>query len=181
MELVSIITPTRNRERFLSNAEALVRARTYPRIEWIICDDSPTPSQRFGAAKDDAVRYIHSAVKVSVGEKRNRIADLARGDIIVHFDDDDFYAPSYVETMVARLRQGADMVKLSGWFLYSGLYRSLGYWDCLQNAGAAFRLVECSTDHGPVRRGQHRNQTLLSGIRVFFRLPEAGLGRRHLS
>jgi hypothetical protein len=36
---------------------------------------------------------------------------------------------------VARINGGHDLVKLSGWFLYSGLYRTLGYWDCLQTRG----------------------------------------------
>jgi len=72
---------------------------------------------------------------MSIGEKRNRLAELASGEIIVHFDDDDFYAANYVEHMVTRIRQGDDMVKLSGWFLYSGIYRTLGYWDCQRTEG----------------------------------------------
>ena len=58
-----------------------------------------------------------------------------QGWIIAHFDDDDYYAPNYLETMIEPIRQGHDLVKLSRWFLYSGLYRLLGYWDCLQITG----------------------------------------------
>jgi glycosyltransferase involved in cell wall biosynthesis len=138
MESVSIITPTRNREQFLRNLETIVRAQTYPGIEWLIYDDSLSPSAYFStlANKDKKIVYIHSPVNVSVGEKRNRMIESATGEIIVHFDDDDFYSEHYVETMVAQLRErGGDMVKLSGWFLYSVIYRALGYWDCTRTQG----------------------------------------------
>jgi glycosyltransferase involved in cell wall biosynthesis len=137
IESVSIITPTRSRDKFLRNLEGIVRAQTYPQIEWLIYDDSASPSHYFSALanRDRKVRYFHSQVGVTIGEKRNRMIELATGDIIVHFDDDDYYAKDYVELMVSRLRTGCDMVKLSGWFLYSGVYRSLGYWDCLQTSG----------------------------------------------
>ena len=36
----------------------------------------------------------------TIGEKRNLAIQNASGDVICHFDDDDLYAPTYVETMV---------------------------------------------------------------------------------
>jgi glycosyltransferase involved in cell wall biosynthesis len=135
MQLVSILTPTRNRERFLRNLECMVRLQTYANVEWIIYDDSPGPSAHFSSLSGAKVRYIHSAAAVSIGEKRNRMAEIAKGEIIAHFDDDDYYAPDYLRTMVERICQGHDLVKFSRWFLYSGLYRMLGYWDCLRITG----------------------------------------------
>ena len=93
------------------------------------------PSEHFLSRKEAIIRYSHSPVAMSIGEKRNRMTEIAAGDFIVHFDDDDFYAANYVEHMVAGIRQGYDMVKLSGWFLYSGVYRTLGYWDCHRTKG----------------------------------------------
>jgi glycosyltransferase involved in cell wall biosynthesis len=135
METISIITPTRNRERFLRNLESMVSAQTYPNIEWIIYDDSRVPSGYFSSLKDTAIRYLYSSLPVSIGEKRNRMVELARGKIIAHFDDDDYYSADYLRTMMARIDDGHDFVKLSAWFLYSGLYRTLGYWDCLRTWG----------------------------------------------
>ena len=55
-------------------------------------------------------------------------SEAAGGDIIVHFDDDDYYAPNYVATMLEML--GArDLVSLSAWYIYSLGHKFFGYWD----------------------------------------------------
>lgn len=41
----------------------------------------------------------------SLGLKRNVACQLARGEIIAHFDDDDLYGPEYLNWMVGRLRE----------------------------------------------------------------------------
>lgn len=128
--LVSIITPSYAREAFLSLCHACVKSQTGPAAEWLVFDDSPAPSERLSGLNDPQVTYFHTSQRVTIGEKRNYLAARAKGDIIVHFDDDDYYAPRYVETMVAALESGADMVKLSGWFLYSVGLKAFGYWDC---------------------------------------------------
>jgi hypothetical protein len=47
------------------------------------------------------IRYVKLGGPArSTGEKRNICAELALGDILVHQDDDDAYAPNYVETIV---------------------------------------------------------------------------------
>lgn len=42
---------------------------------------------------------------IDIGEKRNQLAKLARGKILVHFDDDDFYGPGYVGRRVSILHE----------------------------------------------------------------------------
>lgn len=46
---------------------------------------------------DHRVNYIcvKTDTKLEIGEKRNLLLKAARGEIIVHIDDDDFYTPSY--------------------------------------------------------------------------------------
>jgi hypothetical protein len=46
----------------------------------------------------------------------------ATGEVIAQFDDDDYYAPDYVATMLARLGT-SDLVKLSGWYLFDASER----------------------------------------------------------
>jgi hypothetical protein len=58
----------------------------------------------------------------SLGKKRAWMAENSDGAVIVHFDDDDFYGPEYIETMVRHLvEQDADMVKLHSWALYGDM------------------------------------------------------------
>ena len=138
METISIITPTRNREKFLRNLEPMVRAQTRARVEWIIWDDSPAPSPHFSSLSDPNIKYVHSSAALSIGEIRNRMVGMVQGGIIAHFDDDDYYGEKYLETMSRQIDEGYDFVKLCGWSIYSGVYRALGYWDCRRVPGHHF-------------------------------------------
>lgn len=127
--LVSVVTPSWQREDFLPLLHARIQAQTHRNIEWLVFDDSPRPSPYLQPLSGPDLKYFYASSRYAIGEKRNILAEHARGDIIVHMDDDDFYAPTYVERMVAWLDQGHDLVKLSGWFLYSAVHRRFGYWD----------------------------------------------------
>jgi len=59
-------------------------------------------------------------------EKRNLLASAARGRWIAHFDDDDYYAPNYLEHMLGNGReQSADLIKLVTWPNYVMQYATL--------------------------------------------------------
>ena len=77
--------------------------------------------------------------RLSIGEKRNLAIDAARGDIIVQFDDDEYYAPLYLKTMLHVMQsQQADFVKLSAFFLYSFVLQKFGYCDLLNETDLHF-------------------------------------------
>jgi glycosyltransferase involved in cell wall biosynthesis len=134
--LVSIITPTYRREQLLPFTARWVRAQTYPNIEWLILDDSPSPHPLFVSNSDSRIRYQHVGDRLSIGEKRNRLAAMARGEFIAHFDDDDYYAPRFVELMVSSLQANrADFVNLSSWYLYDLRHDLFGYWNLRQSTG----------------------------------------------
>jgi glycosyltransferase involved in cell wall biosynthesis len=128
---VSIITPTCRRERFLS---ALARCVAQQQVdwEWLVLDDSPAPNARMQelAAGDARIRYMHSSTRLTIGAKRGRLVAAARGELIAHFDDDDYYAPHYLADMTRLLTgRDADLVKLSAFFLYAPQADLLGYMD----------------------------------------------------
>jgi glycosyltransferase involved in cell wall biosynthesis len=138
--LISIITPTYAREALLPFAYRCFASQTAPDIEWIVLDDSPVPSASLSALADPRVRYEHLPQRTTTGEKRNRAVERARGDVIVFFDDDDYYSPHYVATMVGALHKAdANCVKLSGFFVYSQIYHKFGYVDLKQKGGFHFR------------------------------------------
>jgi glycosyltransferase involved in cell wall biosynthesis len=129
---ISIITPTYGRERYLPGLYRNFSEQTYPERELLIHDDSPERSSFFTALRDERVSYVHSAARVSVGEKRNQLIERATGDLIAFFDDDDFYAPGYLAAMAAVLG-GADLAKLSGWFALSLPDDAFFFWDTAQH------------------------------------------------
>src|SRR4051812_37119277 len=69
--MVSIVTPTYNRGRFLQNALVYFRHQNYENIEWLVLDDSSEENAAFGDLNDRNIFYERINGKLSIGEKRN--------------------------------------------------------------------------------------------------------------
>ena len=52
---------------------------------------------------DDRVTYVYERDDAELGPKRNALGAMARGEILVQFDDDDVYLPHYLDAMVHAL------------------------------------------------------------------------------
>jgi glycosyltransferase involved in cell wall biosynthesis len=137
---VSIITPTFNRHDLLKAQHVHLRAQSEQNFEWLILDDGPVPSAYFVQLSDSRIRYHHlPGPKMLVSAKRNWLCERAAAPVIAQFDDDDYYAPGYLAAMLARLAAGgADITKLSAWFVYSAQLKRLGYWDSASTLGLHF-------------------------------------------
>ena len=137
---VSIITPTHGRSRFLREAAAHVRRQHYPDIEWLILDDSRAEHEACADLAGPNVFYQRVDTKLSIGKKRNRLIERAKGEFIVQFDDDDFYSPHYVTTMISSLIDSeADLINLRGWFLHDLRSQFFGYWNLEHKLGPHYR------------------------------------------
>jgi hypothetical protein len=105
--LVSICTPTYNRQHLLPLLAQCIAEQSYPkdRLEWIVLDDSDNGQPSFAQNELSGVvtRYWHFRKKMKQGRKRNLSHTLSRGDIIVYMDDDDYYPPERVSHAVERL------------------------------------------------------------------------------
>jgi len=65
------------------------------------------------AAGAPGFHYVRAAVGTSIGAKRNLACEAAKGAAIVHWDDDDWYAPDRVSRQVAPILAGlADVTGL---------------------------------------------------------------------
>ena len=111
---VSVICPTYNRRKFLPNLLNQFLSQTYPQenMELIIVDDSPESNEDI-IPKQSNIKYHYVEEKMMLGKKRNYINSLASGDIIVCFDDDDFYAPERVAHAVQRLQSTSAKIAAS--------------------------------------------------------------------
>lgn len=125
---MSVICPTYNRPERHENLYNAFIHQTHPDKELLVIDDSPEESPFFSQLNDPRVIYRHLSTRSTIGHKRNLMADLANGEIIVHFDDDDYYAPTYLEKTL-QLIQGADLVKLSKWLAWQEVGGRLWEWD----------------------------------------------------
>lgn len=81
------------------------------------------PSPFFSNCEDE--RLMHVSIHVdtpqsfSLGLKRNICTHVASGIYVAHFDDDDIYAPRYLETMLQEMcEQGWDAITLGTFYIY---------------------------------------------------------------
>ena len=102
-DLVSIIMPSYNTERFIGETVKSVLAQSYTDWELIIVDDCSTDHtddviQEF--LSDDRIHYIKNEVNSGAAVSRNRALKAARGRWIAFLDSDDLWLPDKLERQV---------------------------------------------------------------------------------
>jgi glycosyltransferase involved in cell wall biosynthesis len=111
--LVSCIMPTADRRLFVGQAIQYFLRQNYLNRELIIVDDGVDRVEDL-VPSDPRIRYIGLQKKQTIGAKRNRACQEAQGDIVVHWDDDDWMAPWRLTYQVESLREkGADICGLA--------------------------------------------------------------------
>jgi glycosyltransferase involved in cell wall biosynthesis len=94
--------PTRDRRAFILQALCYFLRQDYEHSELVIVDDG-TDAVRDLVPSDPRIRYRRLDEPLVLGEKRNLACELARGSIIVHWDDDDWSAPYRLSYQVEEL------------------------------------------------------------------------------
>jgi glycosyltransferase involved in cell wall biosynthesis len=97
--LVSCIMPTANRERFVISAINNFLKQDYPNRELIIVDDGRIPVLSH-IPNDKRIKYFFYDSIGTIGIKRNYACEKSKGDIIAHWDDDDWYADDWISKQV---------------------------------------------------------------------------------
>src|SRR5262245_4955332 len=110
--------PTSDRRAFVPQAIDYFLRQDYQSKELIIIDDG---SNAIGdlIPGDERVRYLRLTTKMTVGAKRNLACEQAHGEVIAHWDDDDWHAPHRLRYQVeALLRSGADACGITTLLFY---------------------------------------------------------------
>ncbi|HKP71555.1 MAG TPA: glycosyltransferase, partial [Pyrinomonadaceae bacterium] len=116
--LVSCIMPTADRRAFVPQAIQYFLRQDYPHKELLIVDDG-ADSVADLIPPDERVRYFRLTDKMTVGAKRNFACERARGEIVAHWDDDDWHAPHRLSYQVEALRrEGAELCGISTLLFY---------------------------------------------------------------
>lgn len=106
---VSVLTPTYNRVHYIKRLVECYKAQKYPKesMEWIILDDGQESCKTLLEQETQGIpniRYYYLEEKLNIGAKRNMLNGLAKGDIILCMDDDDYYSPERVSHVVESFR-----------------------------------------------------------------------------
>lgn len=103
MELISIIVPVYNVEKYIEETMDCVRAQTYSNWELLLVEDGSTDKsaalieaymQRTG---DERIRLIRQPGNLGAAKARNRGLLEAKGRYIAYLDSDDLWVPEKLE------------------------------------------------------------------------------------
>jgi hypothetical protein len=117
--LVSCILPTANRRHLLPRAIQCFLRQTYPNRELVVVDDGTDPVRDLIPC-DSRVRYVRLEGPRTLGHKRNLACGFARGEVLAHWDDDDWSAGW-------RLAYQMEALSSNGWASLCGIARVLFY------------------------------------------------------
>lgn len=109
--IVSIITPTYNHEKFITECIESVLKQSYPHWEMIIIDDAsndetPTIIRRY-AKNDDRIRLIRHTENwgmYRLTETYNEALSLSRGDYIAILEGDDFWPRDKLDIQISAMK-----------------------------------------------------------------------------
>jgi hypothetical protein len=102
--LVSCLMPTANRRKLVPQAIRHFLRQDYPNRELIILDDGNDNISDL-IPNDERIRYTRLAQRISMGAKHNMACEIARGEVIVHWDDDDWNAERRISCQIKDLLQ----------------------------------------------------------------------------
>jgi teichuronic acid biosynthesis glycosyltransferase TuaG len=126
MELVSIITPSFNSEKFIAATIQSVQNQTYQNWEMIIVDDCSTDKTvsiaEFIANNDNRIKVIKLKENSGTGIARNRALEKAKGRYISFLDADDLWKPQKLEIQINFLRN-------------NNLTFTFSFYDCINEQG----------------------------------------------
>lgn len=113
-ELVSVLVPVYNAERFLQPCVDSLLHQTYANIEIVLVDDGSTDESGKicdeYAMNDNRVKVVHKT-NAGVSEARITAFENSRGSYIAFVDADDYVATNYIEAMLkAATEHQADIV-----------------------------------------------------------------------
>ncbi|HET6980077.1 MAG TPA: glycosyltransferase [Pyrinomonadaceae bacterium] len=116
--LASCIMPTHNRRSFVPQAIRSFLRQDYANVELVIVDDGTDPIVDL-VPDDERLRYFRLAGKQNIGAKRNYACEQARGEFILHWDDDDWYPATRISRQMAALTsRGFDLCGTSRLYFF---------------------------------------------------------------
>lgn len=126
--LISCIMPTKNRREFVARSLYYFEKQDYPNKELIVVDDGDDLVVDL-VSQYPHVRYLAPQYAHTVGVKRNIACEAAQGEIICHWDDDDWYAPTRLSYQAAPVLAGeADVTGLHLQYVLD--IRQMRGWHC---------------------------------------------------
>jgi len=109
---------TNNRRPFISQSIKYFQRQDYPNKELIILDEGDDKIEDI-IPNEDNIHYFYSESKIILGELRNKAISKAKGEIIIIWDDDDWYGEKRITHQISPLiKKEADLICINSEFVY---------------------------------------------------------------
>lgn len=108
-DLVSIVTPLYNSEKFIRETIESVLKQTYSKWEMLIVDDCSSDSGpdivKKYSEKDPRIKYIKMDRNSGAASCRNKAINLAKGEFIAFLDSDDLWRKEKLEKQIQFMKE----------------------------------------------------------------------------
>lgn len=171
MPRVSVVIPTHNRPTLLGESLASLREQTFTDWEALIVDDASTTPVTMDEG-DKRIRVLrHSSSQGGAAAKNTGIKG-ATAEILAFLDDDDLYAPEYLERALGILDRnpGLDVVFMGvSWFGAASPWGQRNYDEAMAKtlAEAQGKTIE----EGVITFGERLLDALLKSVPMAFQRP----------
>ena len=121
--LISVIIPIYNAEKYLTMSLKALQNQTYKNFEALMINDgSSDNSEKIAAefAAKDARFKLFNQQNQGGSVARNKGLELAQGDYIAFLDNDDIYAPVYLEVLLKNLQENKADVSCCSYVKFYG-------------------------------------------------------------
>ena len=107
---ITAITPTGDRSLAFNLLQQWVKNQTVTVDQWLVIDDGKTPMEGKIPMEVEGVEYIRreplaSDPEHTLGLNLQACVERIKGDYIFIMEDDEYYAPTYIEEMLRRLQR----------------------------------------------------------------------------
>jgi glycosyltransferase involved in cell wall biosynthesis len=108
---VSVVIPTRNRERLLPVAVRSVLDQTHSDLELLVVDDASEDGTAdvVTGFSDARLRYVRREARRGGAAARNAGIEASRGDFVAFLDDDDEWLPEKLERQLSLFRADPEL------------------------------------------------------------------------
>ncbi|WP_349763513.1 glycosyltransferase family 2 protein [Fusobacterium sp. SYSU M8D902] len=108
-ELVSIITPMYNSEKYILETYNSIKNQTYTKWEWIIIDDNSSDNSYkkiLNLSKSDTrIKIIQNLQNLKAAKTRNKGLNIATGEYITFIDSDDLWKDNFLERQLKLIKE----------------------------------------------------------------------------
>jgi glycosyltransferase involved in cell wall biosynthesis len=122
-QLISVVMPVYNSEKYLHVAIASILNQSYPHFEFIIVDDgSQDKSQSIiSSITDKRIKYIRNVENKGIVYSLNKAIEISKGNFIARMDSDDVSLPRRFELQIKAFKDNPQLVVCGTW--YKSIYK----------------------------------------------------------